>query len=57
VLTILAVICGADDWVAVEEFGKEKRDWLKTFLKLQNGIPSHDTIGDLFVKHKLTSMP
>jgi len=36
VLIILAVICGADDWVAVEEFDKEKRDWLKTFLKLQN---------------------
>src|ERR1700731_1540270 len=48
VLTILAVICGADSWVDVEEFGKAKEDWLKTFLELTNGIPSHDTIGDLF---------
>lgn len=48
VLTILAVICGADSWVDVEEFGKAKEDWLKTFLELPNGIPSHDTIGDLF---------
>lgn len=48
VLTILAVICGADNWVAVEKFGDSKIDWLKTFLKLPHGIPSHDTIGNLF---------
>ncbi len=48
VLVILAVICGADDWVSVEEFGKEKKDFLKTFLELPYGIPSHDTIGNLF---------
>jgi hypothetical protein len=48
VLVILAVICGADDWVSVEEFGKEKKDFLKKFLELPYGIPSHDTIGDLF---------
>jgi hypothetical protein len=48
VLTILAVICGADNWVAVEKFGDSKIDWLKIFLKLPNGIPSHDTIGALF---------
>src|SRR3990167_859742 len=48
VLTILAVICGADNWVAVEKFGHSKVDWLKKFLKLPNWIPSHDTIGSLF---------
>lgn len=48
VLTILAVICGADSWVEVEEFGEEKEDWLKTFLTLKHGIPSHDTIGRVF---------
>lgn len=47
-LTILAVICGADSWVAVERFGHSKEDWLKQFLELPNGIPSHDTIGDFF---------
>lgn len=50
VLTILAVICGADSWVEVEEFGEEKIEWLKTFLELPNGIPSHDTIGDVFAR-------
>lgn len=47
-LTIIGVICGADNWVAIEKFGHAKREWLKTFLTLPNGIPSHDTIGDLF---------
>jgi len=48
VLTILAVICGADGWVGVESFGRAKLAWLKTFLALPNGIPSHDVIGHLF---------
>lgn len=48
VLTILAVICGAESWVDVEDFGYSKEDWLKTFLKLPHGIPSHDTIGRLY---------
>ena len=48
VITICAVICGADDWVAVEIFGKAKHDWLKQFLDLPNGIPSHDTFGRVF---------
>lgn len=48
VLTILAVLCGAETWTDVEEFGYAKEEWLKTFLQLPNGIPSHDTIGDLF---------
>lgn len=47
-LTILAVLCGADSWVAVERFGHAKEEWLEQFLELPNGIPSHDTIGDLF---------
>ncbi len=49
-LTIIAVICGADSWVAVEKFGHSKYEWLKTFLELPNGIPSHDTIGDFFAR-------
>lgn len=39
VLTILAVICGADSWTGVEEFGHAKLRYLKRFLKLPNGIP------------------
>lgn len=42
-ITILAVTCGADDWTDLETFGRLRYDWLKTFLKLPNGIPSHDT--------------
>lgn len=47
-LTICAVICGADTWVDIEEYGKSKKEWLKGFLELANGIPSHDTIARLF---------
>ncbi|MEL7508167.1 MAG: transposase family protein, partial [Cyanobacteria bacterium J06554_1] len=43
-LTICAVICGADSWVDIELYGNAKEDWLRSFLDLPNGIPSHDTI-------------
>lgn len=49
-IAILAVTCGADGWVDVELFGQSKYDWLKTFLHLPNGIPSHDTFGRVFAK-------
>jgi predicted transposase YbfD/YdcC len=48
VITICAVLCGADEWTEVELFGKSKRKWFKTFLALPNGIPSHDTFGRVF---------
>jgi predicted transposase YbfD/YdcC len=48
VIAICAVICGADSWVEVESFGQAKQKWLKTFLALPNGIPSHDTFGRVF---------
>jgi len=44
-LSLVAVICGADSFVAIEEFGQSKEAWLTTFLDLPNGIPSHDTLG------------
>lgn len=47
-LSICASICGADGFSAIEEFGLAKEDWLRGFLDLPNGIPSHDTIGRLF---------
>ena len=46
-LTICAVLCGADTWVDIELYGKAKEVWLKTFLALPNGVPSHDTIARL----------
>jgi len=45
VIAICAVICGADGPSAIEQYALAKQDWLNTFLKLPNGIPSHDTIG------------
>src|SRR5919202_2137375 len=48
VIAICAVICGADGWVDVEEFGKAKLTWFRTFLALPDGIPSHDTFGRVF---------
>jgi predicted transposase YbfD/YdcC len=43
VITLCAVICGADSFEEIERFGEAREDWLKTFLALPNGIPSHDT--------------
>lgn len=47
-LTICAVICGAESWKDIEAYGHSKSKWLKTFLSLPNGIPSHDTIARVF---------
>ena len=48
VIAISAVVCGANDWVAVETCGKATENWLRKFLALPNGIPSHDTFGRVF---------
>ena len=47
-IAICAIICGADNWVHVAMFGRSKEEWFRTFLELPNGIPSHDTFGDVF---------
>jgi predicted transposase YbfD/YdcC len=47
-LAICAAVCGADGWTDIESFGKAKQAWLRTFLGLEKGIPSHDTIGRVF---------
>ena len=47
-IAICAVVCGADGWVEVEAFGKAKKKWLRQFLALPHGIPSHDTFGRVF---------
>jgi len=49
-IAICAVICGAEGWVDIGLFGKSKLPWLKTFLELPNGIPSHDTFGRVFAR-------
>lgn len=48
VITICAVICGAENWVDIAMYGNLKKDWLKGYLDLTNGIPSHDTFGRVF---------
>ncbi len=47
-ITLCATICGADNWVAIERFGKAKEQWFTEQLNLVHGIPSHDTLGDVF---------
>ncbi|AFZ33932.1 transposase, putative [Stanieria cyanosphaera PCC 7437] len=51
-ITICAVICGADNWVDIENYGHAKQDWLKEFLELPYGIPSHDTLMRVFARLK-----
>jgi len=51
-IAICAVICGADDWVEMEQFGNDKREFFDKFLLLPNGIPSHDTFGRVFARLK-----
>ena len=48
VIALCGVLCGADSWVEIAEFGQAKHAWLKQFLRLPNGIPSHDTFGRVF---------
>lgn len=43
VISICGVICGAESWEEIEEYGKMKEPWLNSFLSLPNGIPTHDT--------------
>ena len=49
---ILGVICGADDYPGIVEFGRDNEAWLKTFLTLEHGIPSHDTFGRVLSRLK-----
>src|SRR5437763_9262294 len=52
VIALCAVIAGAQDWQEIETFGRKRRDWLKRFLRLPNGIPSHDTFERVFNRLK-----
>lgn len=50
VLTVCAVISGAETWEDIEDYGRYKEEWLIRFISLPNGIPSHDTIRRLFIR-------
>ena len=47
-ISLCAMICGADNWVAIEEFGLAKEEWFTELLGLKHGIPSHDTFGEVY---------
>lgn len=47
-IALCAVICGAEDWVSIERFGKLHKKWLKQFIDLSHGVPSHDTFQRVF---------
>lgn len=49
-ITIAAILCGAEGYDEIQDFGEEKIEWLSTFLVLPNGIPSHDTLNRVFSK-------
>jgi predicted transposase YbfD/YdcC len=49
-IALLAVLSGAEDWVHVVRYGRSKEGWLRTFLELPAGIPSHDTFNRLFAR-------
>lgn len=49
---LCAVICGAEHFTEMEAFGKQKKDWLSSFLDLSNGIPSHDTFNTVYARLK-----
>ena len=48
ILAICGVLCGAEGWVEIEEFGKAKETFFTDLLNLPNGIASHDTFGRVF---------
>lgn len=49
IIAVCSAICGAKNWVEVEEFGKAKLNWFSTFLNLTHGVPSHDTFRRVFI--------
>jgi DDE_Tnp_1-associated len=51
-IAVCATLCGANAFTAMEEFGRSKIAWLKNFLELPNGIPSHDTFRNVFIAIK-----
>ncbi len=52
VIALCAVIAGAQDWQQIVTFGRKRLQWLRGFLELPNGIPSHDTFERVFDRLK-----
>ena len=43
-ITLFAVLAKCNEWTEIESFARKKEKWLRQYLELPNGIPSHDTI-------------
>ena len=48
IIAVLAVLCSMEHFTEMEMFAQEQENWLRKFLKLEHGVPSHDTFGDIF---------
>jgi predicted transposase YbfD/YdcC len=48
VIAVCCLLCAGESFNDIEDFGRAKEDWFKTFLRLRNGIPSHDTFNRVF---------
>lgn len=49
-MALTAAICGANGWADVERFAKAKLEWLRQYIELPHGVPSHDTFGRVFAR-------
>jgi predicted transposase YbfD/YdcC len=47
-VALCAILCGADNWVAIQTWGEGKLEWLRRSIPLAHGVPSHDTFGRVF---------
>ena len=56
VIALLAVVCGCTTWEEIYDYGRSKYEWLKTFLILENGIPSEPTLRRVFSRIRTTSL-
>jgi len=50
VLSVCAISSGAEGWQGIVDFGHEKLEWLRRFIPLKNGVPSHDCIAYVFAR-------
>ena len=55
-MTICAVVSGSDGWESIAQFGEEKEDWLRQWIALENGIPSHDCIARVMARIPASEM-
>ena len=48
VIAVCAILAGLEQYTQMEDYAKANFDWFNSFLDLDNGIPSHDTFGNVF---------